>query len=115
MSREINYIGMDVHKEAVVIAVLNSSGKLVMESIVETKASVILQFIHGRRGSCMRLGKNRRGQPGSTICFCCRISLIYRPSATVYSSASAPSIHRWFLSSPCRRGAPYGRSSTVQE
>jgi hypothetical protein len=30
---------MDVHKEAVVIAVLNSSGKLVMESIVETKAS----------------------------------------------------------------------------
>ena len=41
---------MDVHKEAVVIAVLNSSGKLVMESIVETKASSILQFIHGLRG-----------------------------------------------------------------
>ena len=34
MSRDIQYIGMDVHKEAVVIAVLNSSGKLVMESIV---------------------------------------------------------------------------------
>jgi hypothetical protein len=41
---------MDVHKEAVVIAVLNSSGKLVMESIVETKASSILQFIHGLGG-----------------------------------------------------------------
>ncbi len=27
MSREIKYIGMDVHKEAVVIAVLSSSGK----------------------------------------------------------------------------------------
>jgi hypothetical protein len=50
MSREIKYIGMDVHKEAVVIAVLNSSGKLMMESIVETKASSILQFIHGLRG-----------------------------------------------------------------
>src|ERR1700736_6797749 len=50
MSRDIQYIGMDVHKEAVVIAVLNSSGKLVMESIVETKASGILQFIHGLRG-----------------------------------------------------------------
>ena len=50
MSRDIKYIGMDVHKEAVVIAVLNSSGKLVMESIVETKASSILQFIHGLRG-----------------------------------------------------------------
>src|SRR5436190_19217179 len=50
MNRDIKYIGMDVHKEAVVIAVLNSSGKLVMESIVETKASSILQFIHGLRG-----------------------------------------------------------------
>jgi len=50
MSREVKYIGMDVHKEAIVIAVRNSSGKLVMESIVETKASSILQFIHGLRG-----------------------------------------------------------------
>jgi hypothetical protein len=40
---------MDVHKEATVIAVLNGSGKLVMESLVETKASSILQFIHGLR------------------------------------------------------------------
>jgi hypothetical protein len=33
MSRDIKYIGMDVHKEATVIAVLNGSGKLVMESL----------------------------------------------------------------------------------
>jgi hypothetical protein len=45
------YIGMDVHKEAISIAVLNSSGKLVMESIIETKAIPILQFIQGLRGS----------------------------------------------------------------
>ena len=38
--------GMDVHKEAIVIAVLDGSGKLVMETIVETKASGILQFLH---------------------------------------------------------------------
>jgi len=50
MSRDIKHIGMDVHKEATVIAVLNGGGKLVMESIVETKASSILQFIHGLRG-----------------------------------------------------------------
>jgi hypothetical protein len=50
MSRDIKYIGMVVHKEATVIAVLNGSGKLVMESIVETKASSILQFIHGLQG-----------------------------------------------------------------
>jgi hypothetical protein len=45
MSRGIKYIGMDVHKEAVVMVVLNRSGKLVMESIVETKASSILQWL----------------------------------------------------------------------
>ena len=50
MSCDIKYIGMDWHKEAAVIAVLSGSGKLVMESIVETKASSIVQFIHGLRG-----------------------------------------------------------------
>src|SRR6202162_4362770 len=50
MSHEVKYIGMDVHKEAIVIAVLNGSGKLVMETIVETKASSILEFLHGLRG-----------------------------------------------------------------
>ena len=41
---------MDVHKEAIVIAVQNESGRLVMESVIETKASSILQFLHGLRG-----------------------------------------------------------------
>jgi transposase len=50
MSYDVKYIGMDVHKEAIVIAVLNESGKLVMESVIETKASSILQFLHGLRG-----------------------------------------------------------------
>ncbi len=50
MSREVKYIGMDVHKEAIVIAVRNTRGHVVMESIVETKASSILQFIHGLQG-----------------------------------------------------------------
>jgi transposase len=50
MSHKVKYIGMDVHKEAIVIAVLNDTGKLVMETMVETKASSILQFIHGLRG-----------------------------------------------------------------
>jgi transposase len=50
MSYDIKYIGMDVHKEAIVIAVLNESGKLVMESVIETRASSILQFLHGLRG-----------------------------------------------------------------
>src|SRR5216684_844107 len=44
------YIGMDVHKEATTIAVMNPAGKLVMESIVETKAATIVQFLEGLRG-----------------------------------------------------------------
>src|SRR3984893_18835186 len=44
------YIGLDVHKESVSIAVLNSAGKVVMECVIETKASTILQFIDGLRG-----------------------------------------------------------------
>jgi hypothetical protein len=50
MSSNIKYIGLDVHKEAIVIAVLNDAGKLVMESIIETKAATLVQFLQGLRG-----------------------------------------------------------------
>ena len=43
------YIGMDVHKESTSIAVANFAGKVVMECVIETKASTILQFIDGLR------------------------------------------------------------------
>jgi hypothetical protein len=44
------YIGMDVHKESISIAVINGFGKVVMESVIETKANMILQFTDGLRG-----------------------------------------------------------------
>ena len=44
------YIGMDVHKESISIAVMNAAGKVVMECVIETKASMMLQFIDGLRG-----------------------------------------------------------------
>jgi transposase len=44
------YIGMDVHKESISIAVMNGAGKIGMECVIETKASTILQFIGGLRG-----------------------------------------------------------------
>jgi transposase len=47
---DTKYIGMDVHKESISIAVINSAGKIVLECVVETKASIILQFIDGLRG-----------------------------------------------------------------
>ena len=49
-SSNIKYIGLDVHKEAISIAVLDGAGKLVMESVIETKASTLVQFFEGLRG-----------------------------------------------------------------
>jgi transposase len=44
------YIGMDVHQATISVAVMDSTGKLGMESILETKAATILDFIQGLRG-----------------------------------------------------------------
>jgi transposase len=51
MNSNLKYIGMDVHQATISIAVLDATGKLVMESIIETKAATILEFIHGLRGT----------------------------------------------------------------
>jgi transposase len=45
------YIGMDVHKESISIAVMNAAGKIGMECVIETKASTILEFVDGLRGN----------------------------------------------------------------
>src|SRR5665811_847859 len=45
------YIGMDVHQATISVAVMDSSGKLIMECILETKAATIFEFIQGLRGS----------------------------------------------------------------
>lgn len=47
----LKYIGIDVHMAMTVIAVSDSKGKVVAEAIVETKASTILDFIKGQRGT----------------------------------------------------------------
>ena len=45
------YIGLDVHQATISVAVLDCTGKLVMESILETKAAIILEFFAGLRGT----------------------------------------------------------------
>ena len=50
MSSE-KYIGMDVHQATISVAVRDPQGKLLMESILETKASTILEFLGGLRGT----------------------------------------------------------------
>jgi transposase len=50
MNRE-KYIGLDVHQATISVAVLDCTGKLVMESILETKAETILEFLAGLSGT----------------------------------------------------------------
>jgi len=45
------YIGLDVHQATISVAVMDSKGKAVMESILETKATTILEFLAGLRGT----------------------------------------------------------------
>jgi transposase len=45
------YIGMDVHQASISIAVRDATGKVVAESVIETKATTILEFIRGLKGS----------------------------------------------------------------
>jgi hypothetical protein len=48
---DAKYIGLDVHQATISAVVLDCTGRLVMESILETKGATILQFIHGLRES----------------------------------------------------------------
>jgi transposase len=48
---EDRYIGMDVHQGSTVVAVRDESGKVVMESILETQGETILQFVRGWSGT----------------------------------------------------------------
>jgi len=50
---QAKYIGMDVHQATISVAVMDSVGKLILESILETKAATILQFVGGLRGSLL--------------------------------------------------------------
>jgi transposase len=45
------YIGLDVHQATISVAVMDSSRKIIMESVLETKAATILEFFAGLRGT----------------------------------------------------------------
>jgi hypothetical protein len=58
------YIGLDVHQATISVAVMDSKGKIVMESILETKAVTILEFFAGLRDF---VGDFRRTNLGSWL------------------------------------------------
>ncbi len=44
------YVGMDVHKATIVIAVLDAFGKVVSQSIIETSTQAVRDFFKSLRG-----------------------------------------------------------------
>src|SRR5215471_8846355 len=50
MSQE-KYIGMDVHQATICAAVVDAQGKVLMECVLETKASTIIEFVQGLQGT----------------------------------------------------------------
>jgi len=47
----IKYVGLDVHRDTISLAVLNGEGKLVQQSVIATQAAAILDFLGGLRGT----------------------------------------------------------------
>jgi transposase len=48
---KVKYIGLDVHQASISVAVLDENGKLVMQSVIATRATAILEFLSGLRGT----------------------------------------------------------------
>jgi ribosomal protein L13E len=64
---EIKYVGLDVHSATTVAAVVDSRGKLVMHSILETKSETIRDFFRGLADPCTRPSRRGRKRRGSMI------------------------------------------------
>jgi len=47
----VKYIGLDVHRDTISMAVVDQSGRLVMQSVIPTQASAILDCVSGIQGS----------------------------------------------------------------
>jgi len=46
----VRYVGMDVHRDTISVAVLEESGRLMMQSVLATRAAAVLDCIRGMRG-----------------------------------------------------------------
>ena len=47
----IKYVGLDVHRDTISVAVLNVDGKLVMQSVIAPRATTVVDFLRGLRGT----------------------------------------------------------------
>jgi transposase len=47
----VRYIGLDVHRDTISAAVLDGEGKLLMQSVLATRAAALLDCLHGIKGT----------------------------------------------------------------
>jgi len=48
---KLKYIGLDVHQASISVAILDENGKLVMQSVIATRAAALLELLDGVRGT----------------------------------------------------------------
>ena len=60
------YVGLDVHKASICVAVLDAAGKPVMESVIESSAPTVLDLLKGLRGRVELTFRRAPTPPGST-------------------------------------------------
>src|SRR2546421_11923565 len=51
MDNGIRYVGLDVHRDSISVAVLNQEGKLVKETVIPTQEAVLLGLLRELRGT----------------------------------------------------------------
>jgi hypothetical protein len=85
---DTKHIGLDVHQATISAAILDGTGKLLMECIVETRAATILQFVHGFRGS-LHVTLEEGTCAAWQVPFLCTI----HPSNKIFQGCVAPSLH----------------------
>jgi hypothetical protein len=61
------YIGMDVYQATISAALTDAHGKLLMECLLETKASTIVGFIQRWHGTLSLTFEEETSPPGYTI------------------------------------------------
>jgi transposase len=47
----VRYVGLDVHRDTISVAVLDENGRLMMQSVLATRAAAVLDFLQGLRGT----------------------------------------------------------------
>jgi len=51
MDNSIRYVGLDVHRDSISVAVLDREGKVVKQTVIETKAAAVLRLLQELRGT----------------------------------------------------------------